>query len=88
MITSGIGYVVWYSVLPHLSVVNAATIQLSVPAIAAVMGVVVLGESFSLRLVAATVAIVLGIASVLHFRAADLQSPDAQGSESKTEEQP
>lgn len=67
VLTSGLGYVIWYAVLPQLGVVNAATIQLSVPALAAVMGIVLLGEALSVRLVVATIATVIGIASVLHF---------------------
>jgi drug/metabolite transporter (DMT)-like permease len=69
-ITSGLGYVVWYRVLPNLRVVNAATVQLSVPAIAAVMGVVLLGEPMTARLVAAAIAILIGIAIVLRFKPA------------------
>lgn len=69
-ITSGLGYVVWYRVLPNLRVVNAATVQLSVPAIAAVMGVVLLGEPMTVRLVAATFAILIGIAIVLRIKSA------------------
>src|SRR5665213_1444513 len=38
-ITSGVGYVVWYSVTPHLKAVQAATVQLSVPLLAAAVGV-------------------------------------------------
>jgi len=68
IVTSGIGYIVWYAVLPHISVVNASTIQLSVPALAALMGVLVLSEPVSLRLFVATVAILLGIAIVLRAK--------------------
>ena len=68
IVTSGIGYIIWYAVLPHISVVNASTIQLSVPALAALMGVLVLGEPVSLRLLVATVAILLGVAIVLRAK--------------------
>ena len=68
IVTSGIGYIIWYAVLPHISVVNASTIQLSVPALAALMGVAVLSEPVSLRLLVATVAILLGIAIVLRAK--------------------
>lgn len=68
IVTSGIGYIIWYAVLPHINVVNASTIQLSVPALAAMMGVVVLSEPVSLRLLVATVAILLGIAIVLRAK--------------------
>ncbi len=44
---------------------NAATIQLSVPIIAALGGVIILGEPVTLRLVLASVAILGGIALVI-----------------------
>ena len=58
-ITSGLGYVIWYAALEFLSPMVAALVQLSVPAIAAAGGVMMLGEPLSVRLVAAT-ALVLG----------------------------
>jgi len=64
-LTSGLGYVVWYMVLPMLKATNAAVIQLSVPVIAAVGGVVFLDESITLRLVLASAAILGGIALVI-----------------------
>ena len=64
-ITSGIGYALWYSVLPALKATKAATVQLSVPVIAALGGVVFLGESLTLRLVLASIAILGGIALVI-----------------------
>lgn len=64
-ITSGLGYAIWYSVLPVLRATNAATVQLSVPAIAALGGVIILGESVTLRFVLASLAILGGIALVI-----------------------
>lgn len=64
-LASGIGYAIWYSVLPALKATHAATVQLSVPVIAAVGGVVMLGEPVSLRLILASVAILGGIALVI-----------------------
>ncbi|MEN9537775.1 MAG: hypothetical protein RLZZ126_10 [Pseudomonadota bacterium] len=64
-VASGLGYAVWYSALPLLRATSAATVQLSVPAIAAVGGVLLLGESLSVRLVLASVAILGGIAVVI-----------------------
>ncbi len=61
-ITSGLGYAIWYSVLPSLKTTTAAIVQLSVPAIAALGGVMLLHESLSLRLALATLAILGGIA--------------------------
>lgn len=64
-LTSGIGYAIWYAALPRISAMRAATVQLSVPLIAAVGGVVFLSEAITPRLAAASVAIVGGIALVL-----------------------
>jgi len=64
-LTSGVGYVVWYSALPGLKATQAATVQLSVPVITALGGIALLGESLSWRLVLAAVAILGGIALVL-----------------------
>jgi drug/metabolite transporter (DMT)-like permease len=61
-ITSGLGYVLWYAVLPSFTAAAAAVIQLSVPAIAAVGGMVLLSEPLSSRLVIASAAILGGIA--------------------------
>src|SRR5262249_23751298 len=41
-ITSGLGYILWYAALTALTATSAAVIQLSVPAIAALGGVVLL----------------------------------------------
>ena len=67
-ITSGIGYAIWYTALKGLQATHAATVQLSVPAIAAFGGVILLGESLTLRLVAASIAILGGIALVILAR--------------------
>jgi drug/metabolite transporter (DMT)-like permease len=57
-----VGYALWYSALKHLHAPTAATIQLSVPAIAAAGGVILLGEELTLRLVVASAVILGGIA--------------------------
>jgi drug/metabolite transporter (DMT)-like permease len=64
-VTSGIGYAIWYTALPGLKAASAATVQLSVPLIAAAGGSVVLGEPLTLRLLLAAVAILGGIAMVI-----------------------
>jgi drug/metabolite transporter (DMT)-like permease len=61
-LASGVGYALWYSALKHLHAPTAATIQLSVPAIAAAGGVILLGEELTLRLVVASAVILGGIA--------------------------
>ncbi len=65
-IASGLGYAIWYSVLPSISSTNAATLQLSVPVIAAVLGYLFLDESISLRVIIASVTILGGIFIVIH----------------------
>jgi drug/metabolite transporter (DMT)-like permease len=60
-LTSGMGYLIWYAVLRHITVTTAAVVQLSVPAIAAALGVLVLSEPLSLRLIAASIIILSGI---------------------------
>jgi drug/metabolite transporter (DMT)-like permease len=67
-VASGVGYAIWYTVLPALRATHAATVQLSVPVIAAIGGVLLLGEQLSLRLVLCSVATLGGIALVLHAR--------------------
>ena len=67
-LASGIGYAIWYTVLPGLKATSAATVQLSVPVIAAAGGVVFLAEPLTMRLILASVAILSGIALVIHER--------------------
>lgn len=64
-LTSGVGYAIWYTALPSLKSTTAATVQLSVPILAAVGGVFFLGESLTLRLLVASLAIIGGIALVV-----------------------
>ncbi len=68
-IASGCGYVVWYAALRGLSAARAATVQLSVPAIAAFGGVLILSEEVTLRLLLAAVATLGGVMIVLMQRA-------------------
>jgi len=64
-LTSGLGYVVWYAALPRLKALQAASVQLSVPLIAALGGVLLLDEAFTARLALAALATLGGIALVL-----------------------
>jgi drug/metabolite transporter (DMT)-like permease len=64
-LTSAIGYVIWYSALSGLKASHAASVQLSVPVIAAFGGIIFLGESITLRLALASVAVLGGIALVI-----------------------
>lgn len=67
-LASGLGYAIWYLVLPAIPATIAATLQLSVPVIAALAGWVVLAEAITLQMSLASVAILGGIALVIHFR--------------------
>lgn len=67
-VTSGLGYVVWYAALKGLGAMRAATVQLSVPPIAALGGVWLLSEALDFRLVVASAAILGGIALALMSR--------------------
>ncbi|HKY89403.1 MAG TPA: DMT family transporter [Nevskiaceae bacterium] len=64
-LTSGLGYAIWYTALPALNATTAATVQLSVPALAAAGGVVLLGEPFGVRLALASAMILGGVAVVI-----------------------
>ena len=64
-LASGLGYAIWYTVLPALKNTSAASVQLSVPVIAAIGGIVFLSEPLTWRLVFASVAILGGIALVI-----------------------
>ncbi len=61
-VTSGLGYALWYTVLPSLASSVAAVAQLTVPVIALVAGVLLLGEVVTLRIVLASALILGGVA--------------------------
>ncbi len=64
-LASGLGYAVWYAVLPSLARTQAAVVQLTVPAIAAAGGVLLIAEPPTLRLVIASIGILGGVALAL-----------------------
>ena len=64
-LASGVGYAIWYSALRGLKATSAATLQLSVPVLAALGGIVFLGETVTGRLLLASAAILGGIALVM-----------------------
>ena len=64
-IASGVGYVIWYTALPGLKAASAATVQLSVPVLAAAGGILLLGEPLTLRFLFASIAVLGGIALVV-----------------------
>ena len=67
-VASGLGYVTWYAALRGLAATSAATVQLSVPVIAAIGGVLLLSEDLTARLVLSSIATLGGVALVLRQR--------------------
>lgn len=67
-LTSGLGYVIWYTALKGLSTTRAAVVQLLVPVIAAVGGIVFLHEEVSLHLIVAAVLIMSGAGTYILYR--------------------
>lgn len=61
-ITSGLGYALWYRVLPQLGASKGALVQLSVPVIAMIAGVLMLAESIDARAITASALVLGGIA--------------------------
>jgi drug/metabolite transporter (DMT)-like permease len=61
-ITSGLGYVAWYGALPAITATRASIVQLAVPPLASALGVLLLGEVLTPRLLFAAPMILGGIA--------------------------
>lgn len=64
-LASGVGYAIWYKAIPNLTAFQGATVQLSVPIIASLAGIFLLGEVLSTRLFLASIAVLGGIVMVL-----------------------
>ena len=67
-LASGLGYSLWYLALPALSATRAAVLQLSVPVLAAVGGILLLGEPLSVRLAIAGLLILGGVGTAVLVR--------------------
>lgn len=67
-VASGIGYAVWYSALPRLRALQAANLQLSVPLLASIGGIVFFGEPITARLVTASILLLGGIALAMRTK--------------------
>lgn len=63
-LTSALGYILWYKVLPSHNPTGAATVQLSVPVIAALGGIAILDEQATIRLIVSSLMILGGIGLV------------------------
>lgn len=64
-ITSGVGYTIWYIALNDLSSTQASVIQLSVPIIAAIGGVIFVSELITFRLIISAIIVLGGILMVV-----------------------
>ena len=69
-VTSGLGYALWYAILPRIEPATAAVLQLSVPVLATLGGVLLLGETVGLGFLAGAVLVLGGIALSLPRRKA------------------
>lgn len=67
-LTSGVGYAIWYGVMEQVSRTTAATVQLTVPVLAAVGAVALLGESVTIRLALTSMVVLGGVALVVVAR--------------------
>jgi drug/metabolite transporter (DMT)-like permease len=67
-LASGVGYIIWYAALRGLSATGAAVVQLSVPVLAALGGILFVGEAISPRLAIASIGILGGIALVIYHK--------------------
>ena len=70
-ITSAIGYIVWYQVLPTIKIITASVIQLFVPIIAIILSVVFLDEILSLYLIFSTLLVISGIVLTIFSKQAE-----------------
>lgn len=77
ILTSGLGYALWYSILPRIQTSTAAIAQLTVPIIAAAAGVALMGEAVTTRLGIAAVLVIFGVAASLRPDRRPAQSTEA-----------
>lgn len=68
VVTTGIGYILWYTALQGLTATRAATVQLSVPILAAFGGIIFLSESLTIRLVLSALLILGGVGIAMVWR--------------------
>lgn len=65
-VTSGMGYAIWYTVLPQLTRTRAAAVQLSVPVLASLAGAIFVNEPITMSLILTSTAVLGGIALVVY----------------------
>jgi len=64
-ITSALGYIIWYQILPKVNIITASVVQLIVPIIAILLSILFLDESFSFDLFISTVMVICGICLII-----------------------
>lgn len=64
-LASGAAYALWYTLLPKMRAMTASTVQLSVPCLATLGGVLLLNEAFDLRMLVSMSAVLIGIMMVI-----------------------
>ncbi|MBC7280186.1 MAG: DMT family transporter [Hoeflea sp.] len=64
-VTSGLGYALWYRALRQIGAAQGAIVQLTVPVIAAIGGVLLLDEDWTLRLILSSLLILGGVAMAI-----------------------
>lgn len=67
-LASGAGYAIWYAALRSLQVGTAAAVQLTVPVVAAVGGVIFIAEPITVRLVASSFLTLGGVALIIRTK--------------------
>ena len=60
-ITSALGYLIWYEILPKMQIITASILQLIVPVLAIFLSVIILDEVLSFELLISTFVILFGI---------------------------
>lgn len=65
---SGLGYALWYSILPHIAALKAATLQLTVPVLAVIAGWLLLNEVVTYRIMLSSVMVLGGVAMVIWIK--------------------
>jgi drug/metabolite transporter (DMT)-like permease len=86
-IASGLGYSLWYLALPGLRAARAAVVQLVVPALAAALGIALLGEHLSARLAVSGLMILGGVGLAVLLRGRQERAGDADPSVKRSESQ-
>ncbi|MDQ6977410.1 MAG: DMT family transporter [Ghiorsea sp.] len=64
-IASGVGYTIWYMALEKLQTIHAAVVQLLVPVLAALGGVMLLNETITMQFIIASIIILTGVLLVV-----------------------